>query len=61
MSPILVSSSVRHIATQILVIAKLNVRKFIDFKQAKVCLVHIQKINTFENKIRYIMRYVVVI
>ena len=33
----------------------------IDFEQTKVCWVHIEKIKTFENKIRYIMRYVIVI
>ena len=33
----------------------------IDFEQEKVCWVHIEKINTFEDKIRYIVRYVVVI
>ena len=33
----------------------------IDFEQAKVCKIHIEKINTFENKISYIMRYVIVI
>ena len=33
----------------------------IGFEQAKVGCVHIKKINTFEDKIRYIMRYVVVI
>ena len=125
MPPILVPSSAKRIATQILVIAKLNGRKdfilrgfvcniirpykeltvqsqllkhrircencsrlrmktlercqwrrssvyivncdiskfllIIDFEQAKVCWVHIEKINTFEDKIRYIMRYLVVI
>ena len=126
MPPILVPCSAKHIATQVLVIAKLNGRKdffwealflmssvptrnylfkvsnwntrircekcsklrmktlercqwhrsrvfivncehisnfllIIDFEQAKVCWVHIEKINTFEDKIRYIMRYVVVI
>ena len=38
-----------------------NFLLIIDFEQAKVCWVHIEKINTFEDKIRYIMRYVVVI
>ena len=33
----------------------------IDFEQAKFCWVHIEKINTFEDKIRYIIRYFVVI
>ena len=33
----------------------------IDLEQAKVCWVHIEKINTFEDKIMYIMRYVVVV
>ena len=33
----------------------------IDFKQANVFWVHIEKIKTFEDKIRYIMRYVAVI
>ena len=32
----------------------------IDFEQANVCCVNIEKINTFEDKIRYIMRSVVV-
>ena len=32
-----------------------------DFEQANVCWVHIEKINTFKNKIRNIMVYVVVI
>ena len=31
-----------------------------DFEQANMCLVHIEKGNTFEDKIIYIMRYVVV-
>ena len=39
----------------------LNFFIIIDFEQAKVCWVHIEKINTFEDMIRYIMRYVVVI
>ena len=40
-----------------------NFLLIIDFEQAKICLVNIEKINTFEDKIwRYhIMRYVVVI
>ena len=38
-----------------------NVLLIIDSEQAKVCWVHIEKINTFENKIWYIMRYAVVI
>ena len=33
----------------------------IDFEQEKVLWVHIEKINTLEGKIRYIMRYAVVI
>ena len=32
----------------------------VDFDQANVYLVHIDKTNTFESKIRYIMGYVVV-
>ena len=32
----------------------------IDFDQANICLVHIGKAITFEDKIGYIMRYVVV-
>ena len=31
-----------------------------DCEQANVCWVHTEKINTFEDKIGYIMRYVVV-
>ena len=38
-----------------------NFLLIIDFEHAKVCWVYIEKLNTFENKIRYIMRYVVVI
>ena len=38
-----------------------NFFQIIDFEQVKVCWVHIEKINTFEGKIRYIMPYVVVI
>ena len=38
-----------------------NFLPIIDFEQAKVCWVHIEKINTFKDKIRYIMRYVAVI
>ena len=125
MPPILVSSSAKHIATHILVIAKLSgTRDFIlggfvcdtnvparnylfkvsnwstrircencsklriktlercqwrhsnvfivncehissfvlivEFEQANVCWVHIEKTNTFEDKIGYIMRYVAV-
>ena len=32
----------------------------VEFKQANVCCVHIEKKNTFEDKIGYIMRYVAV-
>ena len=32
----------------------------VHFEQANVCLVHIEKSDTFEDKIRRIMRYVVV-
>ena len=32
----------------------------VDFEQAKVCLVQIEKTNTFEDKIGHIMLYVVV-
>ena len=38
-----------------------NFLPIIDFEQEKVCWVHIEKINTFKDKIRYIMRYVAVI
>ena len=38
-----------------------NFRPIIDFEQANVFWAHIEKINTFEDKIRYIIRYVVVI
>ena len=31
-----------------------------DFEQANACWVHVEKINIFEGKIEYIMRYVVV-
>ena len=51
MPPILVPASAKRIAIQIIVIAKLNGRKehisnfllIIDFEQAKVCWVHIEK------------------
>ena len=33
----------------------------IGFEQVKICWGNIEKINTFEDKIRYIMRYVAVI
>ena len=33
---------------------------FVEFEKANVCWVHIEKANTFEHKIGYIMRYVVV-
>ena len=32
----------------------------VQFEQTKVCWVHIEKKNTFEDKIGYIMRYVAV-
>ena len=32
-----------------------NFLLIIDFEQAKICCVHVKKINTFEDKIRYIM------
>ena len=32
----------------------------VDFEQANVCWVHIEQTKTFENKIGYIMCYVVV-
>ena len=38
-----------------------NFLLIIDFEHAKVCWVHIEKINTFESKIRYTMCYVVLI
>ena len=38
-----------------------NILLIIDFEKANVFWVYIEKINTFEDKIRYIMRYVVVI
>ena len=38
-----------------------NFLLIVDFEQTKVCWVHIEKINTFEDKIRYIMCYVAVI
>ena len=39
-----------------------NFLLIIDFEQPKVCWVYyIEKINTFEGKIRYIRRYAVVI
>ena len=37
-----------------------NFPLIIVFEQAKVCWVHIEKITAFEDKIMYIMRYVVV-
>ena len=39
----------------------LNFLLIIGFEQANVCWVHIEKVNTFEDKIRYIMRFVIVI
>ena len=38
-----------------------NILVIIDFEKANVFWVHNEKINTFEGKIRYIMRYVVLI
>ena len=38
-----------------------NVLLTIDFEQANIFWIHIEKINTFEDKIMYIMSYVVVI
>ena len=38
-----------------------NYLLFIDFKQANVSLGNFERINTFENKVWYIMRYIVVI
>ena len=32
----------------------------VDIEQANVCWAHIEKTNTYEDKIRYIMRYVAV-
>ena len=32
----------------------------IDFGQAHICLVHIEKEITFEDKVKYVMRYAVV-
>ena len=32
----------------------------VDFEQANVCRIHIEKINTLENNIGYILHYVVV-
>ena len=33
----------------------------VDFEQANICWVHIEETNSFEDKIRYIMRYVVLL
>ena len=33
----------------------------VDFERANVCWVHIEKANTFEDKIGYTIRYVVVL
>ena len=38
----------------------LNFVSIVDFEQANLCWVHIEKTNIFEDKIGYIMRYVVV-
>ena len=38
-----------------------NILVIIDFEKANVFWVYIEKINTFKDKIRYIMCYVVVI
>ena len=38
-----------------------NFLLFIDFEKTNLCWGNIEKINTFEDKIWYIMRYVVVI
>ena len=32
-----------------------------DFEQAHVCWVNIEKANTFEGKIRYVIRYVIIV
>ena len=37
-----------------------NFVRIVDFEQVNVCWVHIKNIITFEDKIGYIMRYVVV-
>ena len=37
-----------------------NFALIVDFEQAKVCLVQIEKTNSFEDKIEHIIRYVVV-
>ena len=37
-----------------------NFALIVDFEQAKVCWVYIEKRNTFEDKIWYIMRYVAI-
>ena len=38
----------------------LNFALIVEFEEANVCLVHIEKSNTFEKKIGHIMRYVAV-
>ena len=38
----------------------LNFFLIINFEQANVCWVHVEKKNTFEDKIEYIMNYVAV-
>ena len=35
-----------------------HIALIVDFEQTNVCWVHIEDTNTFEGKIRYIMRYV---
>ena len=37
-----------------------NIVLIVDFEQANVCWVYIEKINTFEDKISYISHYVTI-
>ena len=49
--------------SSVLIVAYEHISNFAliaDIEQANMCLVHIKKGNTFEDKIIYIMRYVVV-
>ena len=61
---ILTIFSINDVNSAVLVVVIVNSKHIsnffliVDFEQANVCSVHIEKANIFEDKIGYIMRYV---
>ena len=63
--PMLTIFNINDVSGVVLVSSLLTVKIFcsnfvqiVDFEQEKVCLVHTEKTNPFEDKIGHIMRYI---